>query len=200
MSHILYTYNISPISLLIFFVRAVTARLHIPHAEELLNSDSKKRKFLVECESLEPTIEKPWPRFRDFQVVSILNNFLGRYVQTTFNIKCSSITICTTGSPWLSTLLSKWATSENKEAWKTWWVDFGFCPVDKVSLKKQYSGKWMYTHTVRKEVAGEMVETRTNVSRQIYDQLLAQVDHHYHQDWWIHVDDDVFPEKFTTMC
>ena len=36
-------------------------------------------------------------------------------------------------------------------------------------------GKWMYTHTVRKEVAGEMVETRTNVSRQIYDQLLAQV-------------------------
>ena len=40
----------------------------------------------------------------------------------------------------------------------------------------------MYTHTVRKEVAGEMVETRTNVSRQIYDQLLAQVDHHYHQD------------------
>ena len=33
----------------------------------------------------------------------------------------------------------------------------------------------MYTHTVRKEVAGEMVETRTNVSRQIYDQLLAQV-------------------------
>ena len=34
----------------------------------------------------------------------------------------------------------------------------------------------MYTHTVRKEVAGEMVETRTNVSRQIYDQLLAQVD------------------------
>ena len=133
---ILYTYNISPISLLIFFVRAVTARLHIPHAEELLNSDSKKRKFLVECESLEPTIEKPWPRFRDFQVVSILNNFLGRYVQTTFNIKCSSITICTTGSPWLSTLLSKWATSENKEAWKTWWVDIGFCPVDKISLKK----------------------------------------------------------------
>ena len=37
------------------------------------------------------------------------------------------------------------------------------------------TGKWMYTHTVRKEVAGEMVETRTNVSRQIYDQLLAQV-------------------------
>ena len=49
--------------------------MHIPHAEELLNSDSKKRKFLVECESLEPTIEKPWPRFRDFQVVPILNNF-----------------------------------------------------------------------------------------------------------------------------
>ena len=52
----------------------------------------------------------------------------------------------------------------------------------KISLLKQYSGKWMYTHTVRKEVAGEMVETRTNVSRQIYDQLLAQVDHHYHQE------------------
>ena len=69
----------------------------------------------------------------------------------------------------------------------------------KVSLLKQYSGKWMYTHTVRKEVAGEMVETRTNVSRQIYDQLLAQVDHNYHQDWWNHVNDDVFREKFTTM-
>ena len=52
----------------------------------------------------------------------------------------------------------------------------------KISFLKQYSGKWMYTHTVRKEVAGEMVETRTNVSRQIYDQLLAQVVHHYHQD------------------
>jgi len=34
----------------------------------------------------------------------------------------------------------------------------------------------MYTHTVRREVAGEMVETRTNVTRQIYDQLLAQAD------------------------
>ena len=34
----------------------------------------------------------------------------------------------------------------------------------------------LYTHTVRKEVAGEMVETRTNVFRQIYDQLLAQAD------------------------
>ena len=41
--------------------------------------------------------------------------------------------------------------------------------------RKPITGKWMYTHTVRKEVAGEMVETRTNVSRQIYDQLLAQV-------------------------
>ena len=33
-----------------------------------MHSDSKKRKFLVECESLEPSVEKPWPRFRDFQV------------------------------------------------------------------------------------------------------------------------------------
>ena len=45
-------------------------------------------------------------------------------------------------------------------------------------------GKWMYTHTVRKEVAGEMVETRTNVSRQIYDQLLAQV------SWMVFRDED----------
>ena len=119
-----------------FFVRAVTARLHIPHAEELLNSDSKKKKFLVECESLEPTIEKPWPRFRDFQVVPILNILWCRYVQTTFNVKCSTITICTTGSPWLPTLLPKWATSKNKKAWKTWWVDFGFCHVDKISLRQ----------------------------------------------------------------
>ena len=37
------------------------------------------------------------------------------------------------------------------------------------------SGKWMYTHTVRKFEDGEWVETRTNVSRQIYRQLLAQV-------------------------
>jgi len=37
-------------------------------------------------------------------------------------------------------------------------------------------GKWMYTHTVRKEEGGEVVETRTNISRQIYDQLLAQAD------------------------
>lgn len=37
-------------------------------------------------------------------------------------------------------------------------------------------GKWMYTHTVRKEEGGEVVETRTNVSRQIYDQLHAQAD------------------------
>ena len=33
----------------------------------------------------------------------------------------------------------------------------------------------MYTHTVRREVDGKMVETRTNVTRQIYDQLLSQV-------------------------
>ena len=44
------------------------------------------------------------------------------------------------------------------------------------------TGKWMYTHTVRKEVAGEMVETRTNVSRQIYDQLLAQVSWQKHSE------------------
>lgn len=37
-------------------------------------------------------------------------------------------------------------------------------------------GKWMYTHTVRKFEDGEWVETRTNVSRQIYRQLLAQAD------------------------
>lgn len=38
-------------------------------------------------------------------------------------------------------------------------------------------GKWMYTHTVRRKVeGGEVVETRTNVTRQIYDQLLAQAD------------------------
>ena len=37
-------------------------------------------------------------------------------------------------------------------------------------------GKWMYTHTVRRqEPSGEVVETRTNVSRHIYDQLLSQV-------------------------
>ena len=51
-----------------FIYRAVTTRLQIPHAEELLHSDSKKKKFLVECESLEPSAERPWPRFRDFQV------------------------------------------------------------------------------------------------------------------------------------
>jgi len=37
-------------------------------------------------------------------------------------------------------------------------------------------GKWMYTHTVRKQEGGEIVETRTNISRQIYDQLLSQAD------------------------
>ena len=36
-------------------------------------------------------------------------------------------------------------------------------------------GKWMYTHTVRRQEGGEVVETRTNVSRHIYDQLMAQV-------------------------
>ena len=111
----------------IFFVRAVTARLHIPHAEELLNSDSKKKKFLVECESLEPTIEKPWPRFRDFQVVPILNIFdVDMFNQTS----CSTIAKRTTGSPWLPTLLPKWATSKNKKAWKARWVDFGYNHVD----------------------------------------------------------------------
>ena len=39
-------------------------------------------------------------------------------------------------------------------------------------------GKWMYTHTVRRQEGAEIVETRTNVSRQIYDQLLAQVSSH----------------------
>ena len=33
----------------------------------------------------------------------------------------------------------------------------------------------MYTHTVRKQEGDEVVETRTNISRQIYDQLLSQV-------------------------
>ena len=37
------------------------------------------------------------------------------------------------------------------------------------------TGKWMYTHTVRRQEGGEIVETRTNVSRHIYDQLLSQV-------------------------
>lgn len=39
-------------------------------------------------------------------------------------------------------------------------------------------GKWMYTHTVRRQEGGEIVETRTNVSRHIYDQLLSQVISH----------------------
>lgn len=38
------------------------------------------------------------------------------------------------------------------------------------------NGKWMYTHTVRRKEGGEIVETRTNISRQIYDQLLSQAD------------------------
>ena len=36
----------------------------------------------------------------------------------------------------------------------------------------------MYTHTVRRQEGGEIVETRTNVSRHIYDQLLSQVMSH----------------------
>ena len=59
-----------------FIYRAVTTRLQIPHAEELLHSDSKKKKFLVECESLEPSAERPWPRFRDFQVKKGVKNRL----------------------------------------------------------------------------------------------------------------------------
>jgi len=35
-------------------------------------------------------------------------------------------------------------------------------------------GKWMYTHTVRKQEGGEVVETRTNVTRHLYQELLAQ--------------------------
>ena len=37
------------------------------------------------------------------------------------------------------------------------------------------SGKWMYTHTTRNYEDDQWVETRTNVSRQIYEQLLVQV-------------------------
>merc|ERR1711874_620092 len=47
-------------------------------------------------------------------------------------------------------------------------------PQARISRRGRH-GEWMYTHTVRKEVAGEMVETQTDVSRQTYDQLLAQV-------------------------
>ena len=36
-------------------------------------------------------------------------------------------------------------------------------------------GKWMYTHTTRNYEDDQWVETRTNVSRQIYEQLLVQV-------------------------
>lgn len=42
------------------------------------------------------------------------------------------------------------------------------------------NGKWMYTHTVRRREGGEIVETRTNITRQIYDQLLTQADHLMH--------------------
>ena len=48
-------------------------------------------------------------------------------------------------------------------------------PIFTISL-----GKWMYTHTVRKQEGGEVVETRTNISRQIYDQLLSQAHHKTH--------------------
>jgi len=48
--------------------RSVTARLDLPHADTLMHANSVKRKFLVECESLEPSEDNPWPRFRDFQV------------------------------------------------------------------------------------------------------------------------------------
>ena len=37
------------------------------------------------------------------------------------------------------------------------------------------AGKWMYTHTTRNYEDDQWVETRTNVSRQIYEQLLVQV-------------------------
>jgi len=107
--------------------RAVTARLNIPQAEGLLSPNSVKRKFLVECESLEPSEEHPWPRFRDFQVH---HDYL----------PC-----------------------------------FPNGPQARIRRRGRH-GKWMYTHTVRREVGGELVETRTNVSRQIYDQLLAQAD------------------------
>ena len=49
--------------------RSVTARLDLPHADTLMHANSVKRKFLVECESLEPSEDNPWPRFRDFQVL-----------------------------------------------------------------------------------------------------------------------------------
>ena len=38
-------------------------------------------------------------------------------------------------------------------------------------------GKYMYTHTIRKSV-DQRVETRTNISRQIYEELLIQVNKH----------------------
>ena len=41
----------------------------------------------------------------------------------------------------------------------------------------------MYTHTVRRQEGGEVVETRTNVSRHIYDQLLSQVIISYNQQF-----------------
>jgi len=107
--------------------RAVTSRLNVPHAEELLDPRSVKRKFLVECESLEPSDQQPWPRFRDFQVH---HDYL----------PC-----------------------------------FPNGPQARIRRRGRH-GKWLYTHTVRKEVNGELIETRTNLSRQIYDQLLAQAD------------------------
>ena len=42
-------------------------------------------------------------------------------------------------------------------------------------MREFCSGKWMYTHTTRNYEDDQWVETRTNVSRQIYEQLLVQV-------------------------
>ena len=43
----------------------------------------------------------------------------------------------------------------------------------------------MYTHTVRRQEGGEVVETRTNVSRHIYDQLLSQVIYVIFAGWFV---------------
>ena len=45
------------------------------------------------------------------------------------------------------------------------------------------AGKWMYTHTTRNYEDDQWVETRTNVSRQIYEQLLVQV----HQNKYLYI-------------
>ena len=42
-------------------------------------------------------------------------------------------------------------------------------------MRELCAGKWMYTHTTRSYEDDQWVETRTNVSRQIYEQLLVQV-------------------------